>query len=124
MPREITRRAGVFGKLFDLLLFISFAATALVAFAADAQPWPVSTEFLRIKTANGVETVGLLYAPLGRAPRGGVVLVHGYASNFYSGSTGHLSRGLAEHGFMTIAINTRDHDAGPKTTLFEENRWD
>ncbi len=25
---------------------------------------------------------------------------------------------------MTIAINMRDHDAGPKTTLFEENRWD
>ncbi len=25
---------------------------------------------------------------------------------------------------MTLAINMRDHDAGPKTTLFEENRWD
>ncbi len=25
---------------------------------------------------------------------------------------------------MTIAVNMRDHDKGPKTTLFEENRWD
>ena len=31
---------------------------------------------------------------------------------------------LAERGFTTIAVNMRDHDAGPKTTLFEENRWD
>jgi pimeloyl-ACP methyl ester carboxylesterase len=105
-------------------LSISLAATALLAFAAAAQPFALSTEFLRIKTADGVETAGLLYAPVGRAPRGGVVLVHGYGSNFYSGSTGHLSRALAEHGFMTIAINMRDHDAGPKTTLFEENRLD
>jgi alpha-beta hydrolase superfamily lysophospholipase len=105
-------------------LSISIAAAALLAFAAGAQPWAVSTEFLRIKTGDGVETSGLLYSPVGRAPLGGVVLVHGYASNFYSGSTGHLSRGLAEHGFMTIAINTRDHDGGPKTTLFEETRWD
>ncbi len=105
-------------------LSISFAATGLLAFAAGAQPCALSTEFLRIKTADGVETAGLLFAPVGRAPRGGVVLVHGYGSNFYSGSTGHLSRGLAEHCFMTIAINIRDHDTGPKTTLFEENRWD
>ena len=105
-------------------LSISLVATALLAFAAGAQPCALSTEFLRLTTADGVETAGLLYAPVGRAPRGGVVLVHGYASNFYSGSTAHLSKGLAERGFMTLAINMRDHDAGPKTTLFEENRWD
>jgi len=124
MSREITRDAGVFRGCFNVPLFISFAATALLAFTAGAQPWAVSMEFLRITTGDGAETAGLLYAPLGRAPRGGVVLVHGYASNFYSGSTAHLSRGLAERGFMTIAINTRDHDGGPKTTLFEDNRWD
>lgn len=105
-------------------LVISLAATALFAFAAGAQASGISTEFIRLTTADGVETSGLIYAPVGRAPRAGVVLVHGYASNFYSGSTGHLSRGLAERGFMTIAINMRDHDRGPKTNLFEENRWD
>ena len=30
----------------------------------------------------------------------------------------------SERGFTALAINMRDHDAGPKTTLFEENRWD
>lgn len=99
-------------------------ATGLLAFSAGAEPASILTEFIRLTTSDSVETAGLVYAPIGRAPRAGVVLVHGYASNFYSGSTGHLSYGLAERGFMTIAINMRDHDAGPKTTLFEENRLD
>jgi len=110
--------SGIRGSLGILL------ATSLLAFAAGAQPAPVSTEVIRLTTRDGVETVGLVYTPIGRVPRGGVALVHGYASNFYSDPTGHLSRGLAERGFMTVAINMRDHDAGPKTTLFEENRWD
>lgn len=97
---------------------------SLFVLAAGAQPPVVSTEFIRLTTADGVETAGLVYAPVGRALRGGVALIHGYASNFYSGSTGHLSRELAARGFTTLAINMRDHDAGPKTTLFEENRWD
>ncbi len=104
-------------------LIIALAA-GLSALAAGAEPPRVSTEFIHLTTPDGVETAGLVYLPVDRPPRAGVVLVHGYASNFYSGSTGHLSRGLAEHGFVAIATNMRDHDAGPKTTRFEENRWD
>ncbi len=95
-----------------------------VAAAGGAQAVPLVTELIRLTAADGRKTTGIVYTPAGRAPRAGVVLVHGYASNFYSGSTGSLSRALAERGFMTIAVNMRDHDAGPKTTLFEENRWD
>src|SRR5581483_11632431 len=62
--------------------------------------------------------------PVGRAPRAGVVLVHGYASNFYAEPVAPLARGLAARGFLTLAVNTRDHDAGPKTHRFEEGRWD
>ena len=91
---------------------------------AAAQPAGIWTELIRLTTPDGIETAGLVQAPLGRAPRAGVALIHGYASNFYSGSTGHLSRALAARGFMTLAVNMRDHDGGPKTTLFEENRWD
>lgn len=105
-------------RLFALL------APGLFVLAAAAEPTGISTEFIRLMTPDRVETAGLVYAPAGRPPRAGVALIHGYASNFYSGTTGHLSRGLAERGFMTLAINMRDHDAGPKTTLFEENRWD
>lgn len=103
---------------------VTALAIGLLASAASAQPAAVSTELIRLTTPDGAETAGLVHTPVGRAARGGVALIHGYASNFYSDSTGHLSRGLAERGFTTLAINMRDHDAGPKTTLFEENRWD
>src|SRR5258708_9125805 len=63
-------------------LSISLAATALLAFAAGAQPYALSTEFLRITTADGVETAGLLYAPLRRAPPPGVVPAHAPPPNF------------------------------------------
>jgi len=105
-------------------LLIASLPVSLFALAAGAQPPGISTEFIRLTTPDGVETAGLVYAPVGRPPRAGVALIHGYASNFYAGSTGHLSRGLAPRGFMTLAVNMRDHNGGPKTTLFEENRWD
>jgi len=105
-------------------LLTTTLAIGLLAGAAGAQPAAIDTEFLRLTTADGRQTAGLVYAPVGRATRGGVALIHGYGGNFYSGATGHLSRALAERGFVTIAVNMRDHDAGPKTTLFEENRWD
>jgi alpha-beta hydrolase superfamily lysophospholipase len=84
----------------------------------------VSTELVRLTTADGLETTGVVQAPIGHAPRAGLVLVHGFGSHFYSGATGRLSRSLAERGFATIAVNMRDHGAGPKTTRFEDNRWD
>lgn len=104
------------------LLALAILAVA-VGPPAAAQP-AISTEFVRLRTGDGRETAGLVYAPVGRAPRAGVVLVHGYASNFYSEPTEPLARALAERGFMTIAANGRDHGGGPKTNLFEENRWD
>ena len=124
MGRRPRTRAGMSTRWVLCRLIIPLVATVLLVPPAGAQPSAVSTEFIRLTTVDGVETAGLVYAPVGRAPRGSAALVHGYASNFYSGSTGRLSRALAERGFMTIALNMRDHDAGPKTTLFEENRWD
>ncbi|MGH7319321.1 MAG: alpha/beta hydrolase, partial [Candidatus Rokuibacteriota bacterium] len=96
----------------------------LVATGGAQLPFPFVTELVRLTVPDGRKTTGIVYVPAGRAPRAGIALVHGYASNFYSGSTGFLSRALAERGFTTIAVNMRDHDAGPKTTLFDENRWD
>src|SRR5262245_28177236 len=100
------------------------ALVVLAVVAAGAQPAAVTTELVRLRTGDGRETAGVVYAPAGRAPRAGVALVHGYGSNFYSGAPGLLAPRLAERGFAAIAVNLRDHDGGPKTTLFEENRFD
>jgi alpha-beta hydrolase superfamily lysophospholipase len=97
---------------------------ALAALAAAAEPAAVWTELVRLTTTDGRQNAGLVHAPAGRAPRGGVGFVHGYASNFYSEPTASLARALAERGFLALAANGRDHDGGPKTTRFEDNRWD
>lgn len=104
------------------LLAAAVVAAAVTA-PAGAQP-AVSTEFVRLRTADGQEAAGLVYTPVARAPRGGVVLIHGYGANFYSAPTEPLAAELAHRGFVTIAVNMRDHGSGPKTSLFEDNRWD
>ena len=92
--------------------------------SARAEPPRIATHLLRLSTGDGTETAGALFLPVGRPRRAGVVVVHGYGGNFYSGVPGHLTATLAERGFAALAVNLRDHDAGPKTTRFEDGRWD
>ena len=92
--------------------------------AARGQPVGITTELVRLPTADGQHTDGAVHVPAGRAVRGGVVLVHGFGANFYSGVSAHLAPALAARGFVALAVNLRDHDTGPKTTRFEENRFD
>jgi pimeloyl-ACP methyl ester carboxylesterase len=106
------------------LLVAAAIAVASLAALAGAQPAPVAQELVRLATGDQRQTAGLVHVPGGRTPRAGVVLVHGYGSNFYSEPVASLARGLAERGFLALAVNTRDHDGGPKTRPFEENRWD
>jgi alpha-beta hydrolase superfamily lysophospholipase len=106
-------------------LAATVAVAALAALApSPAAPADVSTELVRLRTADGRSAAGVVHGPVGRAPRAGVALVHGYGSNFYSPPVEPLARALAERGFLTLAANGRDHDGGAKTSLFEESRWD
>jgi pimeloyl-ACP methyl ester carboxylesterase len=104
-----------------LALLITVLAQAV---PARAQPAAVSQELVRLATGDQKQTTGLLHAPVGRTPRAGVVLVHGYGSNFYAEPVASLAHGLAERGFLALPVNTRDHDGGAKTSLFDENRRD
>jgi pimeloyl-ACP methyl ester carboxylesterase len=67
---------------------------------------------------------GVLRQPHPNQTEAGVLMVHGYGGNFYSGIMNFLPEALAEHGFTTLALNMRDHDLGPKKNLFEENLQD
>jgi pimeloyl-ACP methyl ester carboxylesterase len=104
--------------------FAAAISALSLAALAGAQPVSVSQELVRLATGDQKRTTGLVHAPVGRMPRAGVVLVHGYGSNFYSEPVASLARGLAERGFLALPVNTRDHDGGAKTSLFEDSRWD
>jgi alpha-beta hydrolase superfamily lysophospholipase len=106
----------------------SAAAVALVVAlcwftSAGAEP-SVRTELVRIKTEDGISLTGLLYQPQQPGIRAGMVMVHGYGGNFYTGVMSFLPQSLAARGIAALAINMRGHDLGPKADRFEESRLD
>ena len=84
----------------------------------------VRTEPVRLQTTDGIWLNGVLRQPHPNQTEAGVLMVHGYGGNFYSGIMNFLPEALAEQGFTTLALNMRDHDLGPKKNLFEENLQD
>ncbi len=84
----------------------------------------IGVELVRLKTTDGVQLTGVMRTPHKAEKNAGVVMIHGYSGSFYSGIMGFLPEALAKQGFVTLALNMRDHDRGPKKSRFEENRHD
>jgi pimeloyl-ACP methyl ester carboxylesterase len=84
----------------------------------------VVTELVQVTTADGTRLDGALWKPpAGFAVNVGLLLVHGYAGNYYTGWP-RLAEALAGQGYLTLALNMRDHDLTPQTSQFEDNRLD
>jgi pimeloyl-ACP methyl ester carboxylesterase len=77
-----------------------------------------------VQTADRVWLDGVLRQPESNHTKAGIVMVHGYGGNFYSGIMSFLPEGLSQNGCATFVLNMRDHDHGPKKNLFEENLQD
>ncbi len=116
----VTRRRGMALCLTVLMVGIAAAGCA----TNPTAPTDVSTELVQVTTADGVRLDGALWKPpAGSAARPGLLLVHGYAGNFYTGWP-RLAEAIARQGYLTLALNMRDHDLTPQTSLFEDNRLD
>jgi pimeloyl-ACP methyl ester carboxylesterase len=82
---------------------------------------PIDMELARTATADGIVLAGLLIRPRDEASdETAVLMVHGVASNFYSGPNPRVGQALAERGYHVFVMNTRGHDwvAGPSGTTF------
>jgi len=84
----------------------------------------IGVELVRLKTTDGIQLTGVMRTPHKAEKNAGMVMIHGYSGNFYSGIMGFLPEALAEQGFTILALNMRDHDRGPKKNRFEDNRHD
>lgn len=110
--------------LFTTLLLLTGVALAGCASTGPIRLPEVTTELVQVTTVDGVHLDGALWSPPGGPGRKpALLLVHGYAGNFYTGWPG-LAHALARQGHMTIALNMRDHDLTPQTSSFEDNRAD
>lgn len=107
-----------------LLSFLAGISIVGCAGAGPARPPGVTSELIQVATADGVRLDGALWIPAdSRGARAAIFLVHGYAGNFYTGWP-RLAQALAQQGHLTLALNMRDHDLTPQTSLFEDNRLD
>ena len=82
-----------------------------------------SSELVTLHTKDGVRLQGIVFhasKPRHRA----LLLVHGYAGAFYSAYFAKLGEAAARAGYDTLALNMRDHDAGPKKSSFTDNQTD
>jgi pimeloyl-ACP methyl ester carboxylesterase len=102
-------------------------AVLLVLISLNPPAWAdetVNIQIVRLQTTDGITLTGVLRQPHTIRNNAGVVMVHGYSGNFYSGIMSFLPEALSDSGFATLALNMRDHDRGPKKNRFEDNRYD
>ena len=109
-----------FLKIVGMIVFFLLVTLSCNAWSDNI----VGTEIIQLKTADGISLSGVLHQRHPISNRTGLVMVHGYSGNFYSGIMGFLPKALAGLGYTTLAMNMRDHDRTPKKNLFEENRLD
>lgn len=82
-----------------------------------------SSELVTLHTTDGVRLQGIVFRA--SKPRSSaLLLVHGFAGNFYEAYFPKLADAAAHAGYDTLALNMRDHDAGPKVHSFADNQAD
>ena len=77
-----------------------------------------------MRTSDGVLLNGLLYRPIATPRSTAILLVHGFSGNFYEAYFPLFQQEAAAQGYATLALNMRDHDAGPKVSAFPDNEAD
>jgi pimeloyl-ACP methyl ester carboxylesterase len=84
---------------------------------------PCSAEMLTLRTTDGVALQGIIFRAAKPNPAA-LLLVHGYGGNFYEAYFPKFAEAAARAGYDALAINMRDHDAGPKKSSFADNQTD
>jgi pimeloyl-ACP methyl ester carboxylesterase len=110
---------------------LASAVFLLCAAWALGQPAPASvstgatcsTKIVTLRTADGVRLQGAFFRAE-KPKAAALLLVHGYGGNFYESYFPQLAEVAVRAGYDTLALNMRDHDAGPKKSSFTGNRAD
>jgi pimeloyl-ACP methyl ester carboxylesterase len=108
------------------LLLGSVATWAALSFR-QSSPAPASgclAEQVALRTPDGTLLNGVLYRPSANQHPTAILLVHGFGGNFYNEYFPLLAEQAAERGYTSLALNMRDHDAGPKVSDFADNGAD
>ena len=91
---------------------------------ASADKAAYSVEQVALPTRDSALLSGVLYRPEAKPRPTAILLVHGFGGNFYNEYFPLFGRLAAEEGYASLALNMRDHDAGPKVSDFADNETD
>ena len=100
------------------LVFISPACAS--AFAQTN----INSEFVKLKTNDGITLHGALWTPAGGKARVGIVIAPGADSEFYSDWPVWLGENFARSGYIALSMNRRDHGHGQWFHNFETSALD
>jgi pimeloyl-ACP methyl ester carboxylesterase len=109
--------------LLPALLLLAACSLAQAPSSRVSQGGAHSSKLVTLRTTDGVRLRGIIFRA--SKPRASaLLLVHGYAGNFYEAYFPKLAEAAAHAGYDTLALNMRDHDAGPKKYSFTDNQAD
>ena len=89
-----------------MLVFISSP------YASSLAQTDITSEFVKLKTADGITLHGALWTPASGKARVGIVIAAGADSEFYSDWLVWLGEHFARSGYIALSMNRRDH--GPQ----------
>jgi pimeloyl-ACP methyl ester carboxylesterase len=89
-----------------LLLPLVFISSAYINASAQTN---ITSEFVTLKTSDGITLHGALWTPVGSKARVGIVLAPGAGSEFYDDLLVRLGENFARSGYMVLSMNRRDH---------------
>jgi pimeloyl-ACP methyl ester carboxylesterase len=108
-------------RAHKILILCTAVVALLICSSCPKTEQVVQTQLIELQTTDGVKLDGVLRNPYPGRAKAGLIMVHGYGGNFYSGIMAFLPEALSRRGFATLALNMRDHDLGPKKNLFKDN---
>src|SRR5687767_5072706 len=100
------------------LVFISSAC------ASPFAQTNIKSEFVRLKTGDGITLHGALWTPAGGKASVGIVIAPGADSEFYSDWPVWLGENFARSGYITLSMNRRDHGQEQWFHKFEPSAMD
>ena len=103
--------------LFALLLISSACASS---FAQTN----IKSEFVKLKTGDGITLQGALWTPASRKARVGIIIAPGGGSEFYSDWLVWLGENFARSGYIALSMNRRDHGQEQWYHSFEVSAMD
>ena len=92
-----------------ILLVLVFISSAYASSFAQTN---IKSEFVKLKTGDGITLHGALWTPASGRARIGIVIAPGGGSEFYNDLLVWLGEHFARSGYVALSMNRRDH--GPE----------